>query len=218
MGRLCELMALFSHMHYDSMKFNPSLYEKHSPGSSFQARVNAFERPERPRRPMQFNWSSGAVLGFLFFLGHNLQNEFRAGLLIQLWIQGALRWISTVPVKVFLVLPSVVLAEVSLIVVQVCSSFAVLWVVASDPDAQGQSPEGLAPSRYHVCAPDLCEDGLVKSSDMRNPANGNSVISMFPLGLDFHYVSECRKILCLLWMKIQCMLWICWFETLKNFH
>lgn len=120
MGPLCELMALFSHMHYDSMKFNPNLYEKHSPGSSFQARVNAFERPERSRRPMQFNWSSGAVLGFLFFLGHNLQNEFRAGLLIQLWIQGALRWISAVPVKVFLVLPSVVLAEVSLVAVQVC--------------------------------------------------------------------------------------------------
>lgn len=30
-GHLCDLMALFSHMHYDIKKFNPTLYEKHSP-------------------------------------------------------------------------------------------------------------------------------------------------------------------------------------------
>lgn len=28
---ISDLMALFSHMHYDIKKFNPTLYEKHSP-------------------------------------------------------------------------------------------------------------------------------------------------------------------------------------------
>lgn len=30
-GHLRDLMALFSHMHYDIKKCNPTLYEKHSP-------------------------------------------------------------------------------------------------------------------------------------------------------------------------------------------
>lgn len=30
-GHPCDLMALFSRMHYDIKKFSPTLYEKHSP-------------------------------------------------------------------------------------------------------------------------------------------------------------------------------------------
>lgn len=30
-GHLCDLVALFPRMHYNSKKFSPTLYEKHSP-------------------------------------------------------------------------------------------------------------------------------------------------------------------------------------------
>lgn len=56
--------------------------------------------------------------------------------------------------------------------------------------------EGLALSWHQACAPDLGEGGLPKNSEMKNSANGYWMISVYLLGLDFHYVSECRKILC----------------------
>lgn len=92
--------------------------------------------PGGHRRPMQFNRSSGAVVGFSF---RTLQMRLAQGQPVRLWIQGALRWISTVPLKVSLAPPSVVMAKVNLVVVQMCSFFAVPWVLAGDPDAQGES-------------------------------------------------------------------------------
>lgn len=79
------------------------------------------------------------------------------GLLIRLWIQGALKWISTVPLKVFLVPPSVVIAEVDLVVVQLCSFCCLVSLSQWSSCPRTGPPEGLAPSWYQACAPGLCD-------------------------------------------------------------
>lgn len=116
------------------------------------------------------------------------------GLLIRLWIQGALKWISTVPLKVFLVPPSVVIAEVDLVVVQLCSFCCLVSLSQWSSCPRTGPPEGLAPSS--VCSRPVwqCLSRAVKWEILQV---ATQKISVYLLGLDFYYVSECRNILCL---------------------
>lgn len=177
----------------------PNLYEKHSPGSYFRPEF----MPSRGRRPTQCNWSSGAAAVYSL-QGPSDESRARAADPAvdpgssKMNLYRSFKGLSGSSPCCHCQGQSCSCSDVLL--------FAVLWVLASDPDAQGESPRA-PPLPGPACAP-----------EMRNSAKGYQRASAYLLGLDVHYVRERREILCCLWMKIQCMLWICWFETLKIFH
>lgn len=116
----------------------PNLYEKHSPGSYFRPEF----MPSRGRRPTQCNWSSGAVVVYSL-QGPSDESRARAAYPAvdpgssKMNLYRSFKGPSGSSPCCHCQGQSCSCSDVLL--------FAVLWVLASDPDAQGESLQGPRP-------------------------------------------------------------------------